>query len=53
MHSGRLEMFRVKAYFDLRLMQDILTSFSAPKVAGHEKFFRFKTNSVLKRVCLM
>jgi hypothetical protein len=52
MHSGRLEIFRIKAYFDFRfrvrqfpLNPGYFTSFSAPKSRDLE-IFPFKTNSV-------
>jgi len=52
MHSGRLEIFRIKAYFDFRFRvrqfpfnPGYLTSVSAPK-SRDIKIFPFKTNSV-------
>jgi hypothetical protein len=50
MHSGRLEIFRIKAYFDFLfrvrefpLNPGNLTSFSTPK-SRDMKIFPFKTN---------
>jgi hypothetical protein len=49
-HSGRLDIFRIKAYFDLRFRirqfqfnPGYLSSFSAPK-SRYLKIFPFKTN---------
>jgi hypothetical protein len=55
MHSGKLETFRIKAYFDSRFRvrqfnPGCLTSFSAPKSRGL-KIFPFKTNfRLIKRL---
>ena len=56
MHSERLEIFRIKAYFDFRFRvrrfpfnPGYLTSVSAPKPRDI-KIFPFKTNSVLLKV---
>jgi hypothetical protein len=58
MHSGRLEIFHIKAYFDFRFYvrqfpfnPGYLTSFSAPK-SRDLKIFSFKANFPLIKVRL-